>query len=739
MLSTNEQSNIASITIGTGTGAISKLYVKLGQTLGYSTPESSPPILTITYNTSYIQFSKSDTNEEYSIPVEVDLDSVFKVTQNGLYSTIFGKDGLATAFKITQDGFSFWGNEYKVSSSALFNLTKSQINSIVGSNYTNNISISGITATTNNGYSYSNSKLSYNSSNDSVTKVADTSVVVGTINIPSYSSVKFDFTVLNDVSDFNSATSYDLNSVVQYNNAQYICIKKTTQNTAFNSSQWKTYVDTLIISISSGFTLSESTFTVFNKSVTYSVYISSTANNTNSCSITFNEKISSILNGKFISSISISGITATTNFLYQALSGSTSILGGLVLSNVIAVKNSNNAVTAYLNGLSERPALAAGVTNFGTGSESYLSGINFDGSAKFGNLSIDSYGTVGIADSSNVPRVLLQASEIPSLSNILTNIGTDTTSTVTLSNNQITSPSGDTHLLYLTFTYSGADPTNYTLINFWLDTCNTYSPTSDTVNLGSFGTEVSTERSGTGIIGISKNINLSTHKYLRVTQSSLRGQSTINQVTISGVVIHYTSSTVDTYNFNTAIYKNGLYNVYPTITADTKSTYYYTYIKDGVLHSGSTPMISGVLLSGTITPTVDKSNNKHVTYSITNLWGPLAKYVSTGNKGFNTNITNGKIFQVDFNNLNISSKVFQVFATARNNDTSFGSTYDSSFGTGTNITNASDTRVVQYLGIYSTYSLLFIVSDGSNARTWDCTFDFMLVGDITKVLTEDLL
>ena len=55
------------------------------------------------------------------------------------------------------------------------------------------------------------------------------------------------------------------------------------------------------------------------------------------------------------------------------------------------------------------------------------------------------------------------------------------------------------------------------------------------------------------------------------------------------------------------------------------------------------------------------------------------------------------------------------------------------------ITNASNTRVVEYLGIYGTHSLLFIVSDGSNARTWDCTFDFMLVGDITKVLTEDLL
>jgi len=55
-------------------------------------------------------------------------------------------------------------------------------------------------------------------------------------------------------------------------------------------------------------------------------------------------------------------------------------------------------------------------------------------------------------------------------------------------------------------------------------------------------------------------------------------------------------------------------------------------------------MISGVLLSGTITPTVDKSNNKHVTYSITNLWGPLAGYVSTGDKGFNANTTDGKIF-----------------------------------------------------------------------------------------------
>ena len=710
MLSTNEQSNIASITIGTGTGAISKLYVKLGQTLGYSNST-----LTITYNTSYIQFSKSDTNEEYSIPVEVDLDSVFKVTQNGLYSTIFGKDGLATAFKITQDGFSFWGNEYKVSSSALFNLTKSQINSIVGSNYTNNISISGITATTNNGYSYSNSKFSYNSSNDSVTKVADTSVVVGTINIPSYSSVKFDFTVLNDVSNFNSTTSYDLNAVVQYNNVQYICIQKTTQNTSFNSSQWKEYVDTLIIGISSGFTLSQSNFTVSNESATYSVYISSTANNTSICSITFNEKISSILNGKFISSISISGITATTNFLYQTLSGSTSILGGLVLSNVIAVKNSNDTVTAYLNGLSGRPALAAGVTNFGTGSESYLSGINFDGSAKFGNLSINSLGTVSIIDSSKVSRVLLQSSSIPDLSEVLESVGSGTTSNVTWSGKKITSPSGVTHLLQLTFTYSGAT-TNYTSVKFYLDNSSTYSQDADTIKLGSYNTAMSTESSSTGTVSIYMNVDLSTYKYLRIVQSSLTGQ-TVHDVNPTITSITYQNGTINTDNYKTAIYQNGLYNV----VGDSDSDYQYTYIKDGVLHSGSTPMISGVLLSGTVT--LGTLNNNIQSYSITNLWGPLASRVSPSGS-FDTGTSNGKIFKIGFNNFTLPSEVFQVFATARNNK-----------GFNTDGTNTSDTRVVEYLGIYGG-SLSFIVSDGSNARKWDCAFDFMLVGDITKVLSK---
>ena len=136
-------------------------------------------------------------------------------------------------------------------------------------------------------------------------------------------------------------------------------------------------------------------------------------------------------------------------------------------------------------------------------------------------------------------------------------------------------------------------------------------------------------------------------------------------------------------------------------------------------------MISGVLLSGTM-------NIGTSTCQVTNIWGPLSSYVYTGAQQYSTS-GNSKIFTLQFSS-NLKSYTFQVFATAHNNK----SDITSNSGAFTYYTSASDTRVVEYLGVKNN-TLLFIVSDGGNARATDCNFDFMLVGDITKVLTVDLL
>lgn len=105
---------------------------------------------------------------------------------------------------------------------------------------------------------------------------------------------------------------------------------------------------------------------------------------------------------------------STAQYLMNVLrSMETVINGGLVIAGLMAAKDGEQ-VTAYLNGLQQKMhALAAGVRNFGTNEETALSYINFDGSAKFGNLGIGYDGSVNIIDHEGKPRINITPEELP--------------------------------------------------------------------------------------------------------------------------------------------------------------------------------------------------------------------------------------------------------------------------------------------------------------------------------------
>ena len=105
---------------------------------------------------------------------------------------------------------------------------------------------------------------------------------------------------------------------------------------------------------------------------------------------------------------------STAQYLMNVLrSMETVINGGLVIAGLMAAKDGEQ-VTAYLNGLRQKMhALAAGVRNFGTNEETALSYINFDGSAKFGNLGIGYDGSVNIIDHEGKPRINITPEELP--------------------------------------------------------------------------------------------------------------------------------------------------------------------------------------------------------------------------------------------------------------------------------------------------------------------------------------
>ena len=119
---------------------------------------------------------------------------------------------------------------------------------------------------------------------------------------------------------------------------------------------------------------------------------------------------------------------STAQYLMNVLrSMETMIDGGLVIAGLMAAKDGEQ-VTAYLNGLRQKThALAAGVKNFGTENETTVSHINFDGSAKFGNLGISADGKVNIIDAAGKPRINITPDELPSDDELLKTADEDKT------------------------------------------------------------------------------------------------------------------------------------------------------------------------------------------------------------------------------------------------------------------------------------------------------------------------
>ena len=107
--------------------------------------------------------------------------------------------------------------------------------------------------------------------------------------------------------------------------------------------------------------------------------------------------------------------------------GDTLISGGLVLSNIIAARDSTGGVRSWISGLIKDehgrnyPAFAAGVTGYGTASERRIVELNHDGSGHFGLMYIDDNGRVlrFRPEGSKAGEVLRIGGEQPSLEQLL--------------------------------------------------------------------------------------------------------------------------------------------------------------------------------------------------------------------------------------------------------------------------------------------------------------------------------
>ncbi len=104
--------------------------------------------------------------------------------------------------------------------------------------------------------------------------------------------------------------------------------------------------------------------------------------------------------------LSISDLPDKLRWIYDAVAnGKTEIEGGLILSKYIGLSNSSGNVTSYMSGQDGPGAhmLAAGVSSLSD--QNAVSYIDYDGSAKFGDLAIDKSGWVMIANAGRDHRL----------------------------------------------------------------------------------------------------------------------------------------------------------------------------------------------------------------------------------------------------------------------------------------------------------------------------------------------
>ena len=102
--------------------------------------------------------------------------------------------------------------------------------------------------------------------------------------------------------------------------------------------------------------------------------------------------------------LSISDLPKNLKWIYDAFHhGETQIEGGLILSKYIGLSNSSDKVTSYISGEDGAGAhmLAAGVSSLAD--QDAVSYINYDGTAKFGALTIDKDGEVSVVKQTGTP------------------------------------------------------------------------------------------------------------------------------------------------------------------------------------------------------------------------------------------------------------------------------------------------------------------------------------------------
>ena len=99
---------------------------------------------------------------------------------------------------------------------------------------------------------------------------------------------------------------------------------------------------------------------------------------------------------------------ANTEYLRTAFSQTAGIDGGIVFGALLQMRDIDNRVTAYLNGLRSknrdgfiRPAMALGVTNFAQAGESAQTELHFNGSGHIGRLNVREDGKLSLEGSGN--------------------------------------------------------------------------------------------------------------------------------------------------------------------------------------------------------------------------------------------------------------------------------------------------------------------------------------------------
>lgn len=99
---------------------------------------------------------------------------------------------------------------------------------------------------------------------------------------------------------------------------------------------------------------------------------------------------------------------ANTEYLRTAFSQTAGIDGGILFGALLQMRDTDNRVTAYLNGLRTknrdgfiRPAMALGVTNFAQAGESAQTELHFNGSGHIGRLNLREDGKLSLEGSGN--------------------------------------------------------------------------------------------------------------------------------------------------------------------------------------------------------------------------------------------------------------------------------------------------------------------------------------------------